>query len=335
MIAPPPPATRRSARLFRASLVASLALSIVAIEVHAQSYPSRPVKLIVPFPAAGVADLLARILAPELGKRWGQPVVVENRTGANTIVGAEMVARAAPDGSTLLLTGDQTVTSNVFLYKLPYDPEKDLIPVSLLTNLQYIFAVNPTVPVNSVTEYIALAKAKPGVLTYGSSGNGSPQHLAAALFAQMAGIKLTHIPYKGGGPATIALLGGELNSVFGGMSNLIPHARAGKIRALGVSGSKRLSALPEVPTVAEAGVPGFNVVSWLGILAPSGVPSEILGKIAADFNYVLQLPEIQNNLAPQGFESVGSTPGAFADVIKSDLDKWGKVIKDVGVRPGD
>ena len=310
----------------------ALAVALVAATANAiaQSYPNRPVRMVVPLSAGGFADVPARIIAPRLSEVLGQQVFVENRPGAGATIGTDFVAKSKPDGYTLLFTGTPHVISPALYKNLPYDPLKDFASVMLVAAGPYVLVVNPQLPVKSLQELIALAKAQPGKIDYASSGNGSAQHLVSALFASMAGIELSHVPYKGSGPAMQDLLGGQVKVSFAGIPNVMPHVRAGKLRALAVSTPKRSPDLPDVPTVAEAGVPGYEATLWLALLAPAGTPNEIVQKLYAESSKVLREPEVQKAVAATGVDVSVIGPAELPAFLRAEVDKWGKVVRDTG-----
>lgn len=303
---------------------------------HAQgrddNWPSRPVRLIVPFPPGGGTDNVGRILATRLSEVWGQQIVIENRGGGGSNVGSEAGAKAPPDGYTMLFTAFPFAT-NQFLYsKLPYDPVADFTPISLIGTFPNILVVPNTSSIKSVTELIAYAKANRGNITFGSSGIGTSPHLNGELFMRMAGIEMTHIPYRGAGPAIIDLIPGRLTTMFNTSGSLMPHVKAGRLRALAVSSGKRFSAEPSIPTVAESGVPGFDVVSWYGLVVPAKTPGAIVNKMNADSVKVMREPAIRQRLEALGLEVVGSTSQEFSAFIKAEMAKWGPVIKSAGIK---
>jgi tripartite-type tricarboxylate transporter receptor subunit TctC len=298
------------------------------------AYPNRPIRLIVPYPPGGTADAMARALGQELTVAWGQPIVVENRPGASTIIGADVAARAAPDGYTLLFTTDSTLTINPMLHKrLSYDPQKDFAPITVIGYQDLVLVVHPSVPVNTLEELIALAKAKPGVLNYGSFGRGSQPHLAMEMFAQLAGISLTHVPAKGIAEVLSDILSGTVQTAFVGVSaaNLI---REGKVRGLATGGVRRSPLFADVPTFTEKGFPQMYARAWWGIVAPAGTPGDIIDKLNGELNRVIGNPEFQERrMVPQGLEPAGSSPGAFAKLIAEDAGRWAKVIALAGIKP--
>jgi tripartite-type tricarboxylate transporter receptor subunit TctC len=299
----------------------------------AQPYPARPVRLIVPFAPGGGTDIVARAIAQKLTETWGQQVVVDNRGGGGTVIGTELGAKAAADGYTLLM-GTTTLAINPSVRrKLPYDTLKDFAPVTQTAFQAYVLAIHASVPAKDVKEFIALAKAKPGTLNFGSPGTGSGSHLAGELFRAMSGTDLVHVPYRGSGPALADLVGGQIQFILGTILSTLPQVRAGRLRALGVSSVKRSAVIPDVPTIAEAGVPGYSAASWNGVLVPAGVPQPILRKLNADIIKVLQSAEVRERLAGDGAESVGSSAQEFGAFIRSEIEKWAKVVKTANLRP--
>jgi tripartite-type tricarboxylate transporter receptor subunit TctC len=295
-------------------------------------YPTKPVRFILPFPPGGGTDTLGRILGAKLGEALGQTMVMENRPGAGATTGAEAAARAAPDGYTLLM-GNVAHTMSATLYaKLNYDLIRDFAPVSLLASTPNIVVVHPSVPVRSIKELIALAKTRPGDLDVASSGHGSSAHLAGELFHMLAGTKMNHVPYKGGGPAVVALVSGEVSVGFATTPSVIQHVRSGKVRGLAVTSGKRADFAPELPTVSEAGVKGYEAVTWYGLLVPAGTPREIITRLHGEAVKVMRLPDIRERLFKTGFTAIGSTPEEFGEYMRSEIEKWRKVIKAAGVR---
>jgi tripartite-type tricarboxylate transporter receptor subunit TctC len=313
----------------------SLLASIVAAApaALAQSYPARPVRIVVPFPPGGGTDIGTRIIAQKLQESWGQPVVVENKPGAAGIVGTEMVAKAAPDGYTLIMGNIGTHAINISLYKkLSYDPVKDFAPISQVAGLPLFLLVHPSIPVNSVKELIALARAKPGELNFSSSGAGGSMHVAAELFKNMTGVNMVHIPYKGGSPAVADLLSGQVALSFATVLETLSHVKSGRVRALAVTSAARSIAYPELPTVAEAGVPGYESISWLGLFAPAGTPGDIVNRISSDVQRVIRLPEVKERLLAQGAEPIGTSPEQFALALRSDIAKYARIIRESGYK---
>ena len=301
-----------------------------AVEGLAQGWPSRPIRMVIPLSPGGFADVPGRILAARLSSLLGYNVFVENRPGAGGTIGADFVAKSAPDGYTLLFTGTPHVISAWIYKKLPYDPLKDFEPVALVASGPYVLVVNPQLPVHSIRELIAAAKAQPGKIDYASSGNGSAQHLVSALFASMAGIELNHVPYKGSGPAMQDLLGGQVKVSFAGIPNVLPHVKAGRLRALAVSTPQRSPDLPDVPTAAEAGVPGYQATLWLNLAAPAGTPGEIVQRLYAETAKALQDAELQQNFRAAGVEASPMSPQELAGFMRGEFEKWGRVVRDTG-----
>jgi tripartite-type tricarboxylate transporter receptor subunit TctC len=298
-----------------------------------QAYPVKPIRLVLPYPPGGGSDTIARPLAQKMSEGLGQQVVVENRGGAGGNIGMEYVARAAPDGYTIVLALTAQLAVNPGLYqKIPYDPLRDYAPVTLLCSGGYILVVHPSLPVKSVKELIAFARSRPGQIAYSSSGNGSGGHLAAELLNSMAGIRMLHVPYKGGGPALMDLIAGQVQVLFATQLSSWPHVKSGRIRALATSIAKRPASLPDLPTVAEAGVPGFDAGVWYAVLAPAGTPREIVMRLNAEIARVLKQPDYRSLLVNNTIEPIGSPPEELARYIKSELVKWAKVIKDANVR---
>jgi tripartite-type tricarboxylate transporter receptor subunit TctC len=298
-----------------------------------QSYPTKPLRFVIPFPPGGPADIFGRTIGQQLSDRWNQQVIIDNRAGAGGNIGADIVAKAPADGYTLLMGFVGTHAINPSLYRsMPYDNIKDFTPVGLVATATIVLVTHPTVHAKSVKELIALAKTKPGEFTFGSPGNGTPQHLAGELFNTMAQVKTTHIPYKGAVPALQDLLGGRISYIFSSMPPALPHMKLGKINALAVTSTKRAAATPELPTVAESGLPGYEVINWYGVLAPAGAPQGIVSKLNAEITRIMNLAEVKERLAAQGAETMTSTPQEFASFIRSETAKWAKVVKFSGAR---
>ncbi|MBA3253137.1 MAG: tripartite tricarboxylate transporter substrate binding protein [Pseudomonadota bacterium] len=320
--------------LHRLTALAAIAavFTVVHVDVaRAQSYPNKPLRIMVPFPPGGSTDVMARSLAVELTKSLGQPVVVENKAGANGNIGSAEVAKAAPDGYTLLLAGVGTNAINHSLYPtMPYDSLKDFEHITLLAEGPNVLIVNPNFPVKSVPELIAMAKAQPGKLNFGSNGNGSSGRLAMEMLRQATGMDMVHVPYKGGGPAMQALLAGEVPMLFTNQDAALPQVKAGKVRAIGVASEKRNPAYPDVPTVAEQGITGFSAVSWFGLSAPAKTPPEIVKRLHAEAVKAINQPEFRARLEGNGFVVVGSTPEQFRTFVTSENAKWGKAVKASG-----
>ncbi|MGH8617241.1 MAG: Bug family tripartite tricarboxylate transporter substrate binding protein [Burkholderiales bacterium] len=304
-----------------------------AAGAHAQNYPARPVRMIVPAAPGGGADIVARIVAIKLTELLGQQVVVDNRAGAAGTIGAEMTARAVADGYTVLMAQSTSVAIAPNLYpKLGYDTLRDFAPISLSAAVPNLVVVHPSIPVTTIKELIAFAKAKPGQLNYGSSGTGAPSHLAGELLKSLAGAQLTHIPYKGAGPATASLLGAETQVMFAPIVAVIPHVKSNRLRAVAVTTAKRSPAVPEIPTVAESGVPGYEIASWFGVLGPAKLPPEIVARLNRDLVRAVQAPETKERLANEGAEAIGSTPAQFTAYLREELARYGKLIRDAGIR---
>jgi tripartite-type tricarboxylate transporter receptor subunit TctC len=298
----------------------------------AQTFPAKAVRVVVPFPPGGPADVLGRMLGQKLAERWNQTVVIDNRAGAAGNIGAEFVARSAADGYTLLLNATSHVVNASMYSKLAFDPLKDFTPVTEVASYMLVLVVHPSVPATTLAQFVALAKARPGQISVANTGAGTPTQLAAELFKSTAGINLLQVPYKGAAPANTDLLGGQVIAMFNNPINALPFVKAGKLRALAVTGVQRLSIAPELPTVAESGYPNFEAGTWYGVLGPAQLPPEIVAKIHTDVVAVLRLPDIQQKLGAQGWDSIGNTPAEFAAILKSDFDKWAKVVKAAGLR---
>ncbi len=299
---------------------------------HAQTYPSRPVRLVVPTSPGGGTDFSARAIAPKLGELLRQSVVVENRAGGGTIIGNELVARAPPNGYTLLM-GISSITSIPYLYsKLPYDVETDLAPISQVVTVPHLLIAHPSVPARNVKELITFARTRPGQINVAAGSAGSNPHLAMELFNHTARLKMVHVPFKGQGPALTSLLGGHTSLMMANLLSALPHAKNGKVRVYGVTSAVRATVAPDIPTIAEAGVPGFEVVQWFGVLAPAATPRDVSAKLHAAIVRTLQDPAVRNQFVNDGAEPIGSTPEQFASVISADLKKWRKVIRDAGIK---
>ena len=299
---------------------------------HAQSYPAKPIRILVGFPPGGGVDVIARQLAPKLGEQLGRQVVVENHSGAGTNIASELLANSAPDGYTLYLA-TASIAINPSLYaKVPFDPVNDFAPINTVGGTSFILVVHPSFPAKSVKELIAIAKSKPGQLTYSSAGNGSVAHLAGELFKGMTGTRIVHVPFRGNPPSMIALMSGEVDCTFGTLPATLPHIKSKKLRMLAVSSAKRSAFIPELVTVAEAGVPGFDVTQWYGMIAPARTPAAIINRLDSELVKVLAAPEIKTQLANQSLEIAVTTPQQFAAFIKSELAKWAKVIRESSIR---
>ncbi len=322
----------------RAWLLASgLALDAAATLGHpglarAETWPSRPIQLLIPYPPGGSADLLARPVAARLQERLGQPVVLDYRPGAGGTIATQMLARAKPDGNTLIMVLAAHAINASLYPRLPYDTRKDFAPVSLVANLPMILAGSSSLRATTVPELIAEAKASPGKLTFASAGNGNTGHLAGELFDSVTGVKMTHVPYKGSAQVVTAMLSGEVQLTFDSISTTLPHVRSGKVRALAMTGTKRAAIAPDVPTLAEAGVPGINITGWYAVLAPAGTPTPVVERLSREIATVLKEPELKATLASNGYEPVGSTPDALRAHIDAEITRWSKVVKDSGAQ---
>ena len=310
-----------------------LLASLCAAPVAAQNFPSKPIRLIVPYAPGGGNDTLSRAIGQKLTQSLGQPLVVDNRAGSGGVIGADIVAKAAPDGYTLLMASSELAVSVSLIATLPYDPLRDFAPVARVGETSYLLVVHPSLSSKSVAELIALAKARPGQLNYASAGVGSPLHLAAELFKWMTGTNLVQVTYKGGAPSVTATLAGETQVVFGSVTTTLQLAKAGRVRALAVTSAKRSPLVPDLPTVAEAGVPGYELVNWYGVLAPARTPKVIVSRLASELAQIMALPDIRERaLQNQGIEAVASTTEEFAAVLKNEVAKWRKLTKAIGIR---
>lgn len=310
----------------------AVAFASAALAAHAQ-YPNKPIKMVVPFPAGGTTDILARSVAADLQKVFGQPVVVENKAGAGGNIGSDFVAKSPPDGYTLLMGTVGTHAINVALYpKMPYDAVKDFVPISLVAGVPNVLVAAPGFPVNSVKDLIDLAKKSPDKTTFASSGNGTSIHLSGELFKQLAGVQMTHVPYKGSSAALPDVMSGQVNVMFDNAPSVMQQIKGGKLKAIAVTSGTRSPALPNVPTIAEAGLPGFEATSWFGVLAPAGTPKDIVDKLSQTIAKAVQSAEFKERLAAQGAEGVGNTSEQFAAHIKTEIDKWAKVVRASGAK---
>lgn len=319
-------------------IVFSLALLCMVAALGSQlagaaetAYPTKPIRIVVGFPPGGAADIFARLVGQKLAETWGQPVVVDNRPGAGSTIGSEITANAVPDGHTLMVVSASYATSAGLYQKLNYHPVNSFMPITLIASNPNVLLAHPSVPVKSVKELVALAKAAPGKLTMGSAGTGSITHLAGELFANMAAIKVTHVPYKGGGPNLIALLGGEIQVSVASIPASLVHLQAGRVKALGLTSARRSPTLAGVPTIAESGVPGYEALNWYGILAPAATPKPVIAKLNRQINDLLRAPDVVESLAKQGADPEGGTSEAFGKYLRSEITKWSKVIKTAGV----
>jgi len=318
-------------RLALERLVLALLLSMFAAAASAQPYPAKPIRLIVPFPAGGIADLYGRLIGNRLAETWGQPVVVENRAGAGGNIGADLAAKSAPDGYTLVMGSIGTHAVNVSLFsKLPYDPVRDFAPIALVLEAEGLLVVHPSIPAQNVSELIQLAKTRP--LTFASAGMGTASHLAGELFKSMAKIEMTHVPYKGNVPAITDLLAGQTSLLFATMPTVLPHAKAGKLRALATIGAARSAAAPDLPTVAESALPGFDVTNWIGLFAPAGTPPDIVRRWNGEVARFMQSKEIGARLLGEGARYVATTPEQFGAFVRAEIAKWAPVVKASGAR---
>ncbi|MDM0057371.1 tripartite tricarboxylate transporter substrate binding protein [Variovorax fucosicus] len=304
------------------------ALLSAPVLVHAQAWPAKPIRWVVTYPPGGTVDAVARVIAPKLSLRLGQPVVIDNRAGAGGAIGGDLVAKSAPDGYTVMLDASNHAQNPALRTKMPFDTMRDLAPVSLLVKVPNVLVVNPGAPIAGVKELIALAKAKPGEVNYASSGNGSAQHLAAELFSSMAGVRMTHVAYKGGGPALTDVMAGQVPVFFASVASGLPYIQSGKLRALAVTGKSRTPVLPQLPTVAESGLPGYEVYEWNGVFVPSGTPAPIVDRLSRELAAVLKDPDVHARLEAIGAEVIGSTPAELDAFRKAEMAKWSKVAKE-------
>ena len=323
----------RFSKLTKYLCIATMGLMVTVSHAQTASFPDRPVTIVVPFPPGGGTDAGARLIAQKLSTRWGQSVIIDNKAGASGMVGSEYVSRAKPDGYTLLIGNIGTFSINPSLYKkMPYDPDKAFIPVSMIAELPYFLLVTPSMKANNVKEFIAFAKSNPGAVTYASSGSGSGPHLAGEMFEKATGLDMMHVPYKGGGPAAADVMAGHVNMYFSTVLESIGSVKSGKLKALGTSSLVRSPAMPELPTIAESGVPGFDAASWIGIAAPAGTSPALVDKIAADIKAVISEQDTKQTLIQQGATPMPLTPIAFKARIESDRQRYAKVIKDGNVQ---
>ena len=319
-------------RSFFCLLAAATGFAIPAT-VLSQSYPSRAVRMLVPFPPGGPNDILGRVLAQKMSESVGQQFVIDNRGGAGGIIGTEMAAKAAPDGYTILLSGTAALSINPSLHaKLPYDPVKDFTPISLIATAPSILVSHPALPVKTVKDVIALAKQRPGQLNFASAGIGTPPHLAGELFNNLAGVKLTHVPYKGGGPALVDLLSGHVQVYFSGISSALPMVKEGKLKPIAVTSAKRTAVMPDMPTIAESGLKGYEVGNWYAILGPTALPADIVRKLNSEIVKALGSTDMKKRLEELGADPVGSTPEQLAAYMNVEIAKWAKVIKSAGIK---
>jgi tripartite-type tricarboxylate transporter receptor subunit TctC len=330
----------KAARVLAASILAlaTITLAIGALTIvtlttsaAAQDYPTKPVRVIIPFPPGAINDTVGRLIATELSNRLSKQFIVENRAGAGGVVGTELAANAPKDGYTLLVVS-LVNTVNPWLYKLTYEPVKGFAPIAFLASSPNVIVVNPAVPANSLAEFIALAKKQPGKVQYASGGVGSFMHLGGELFKLSAGVDLLHVPFRGGGPAMIDVVGGHTNAIFATVPTATPQVKSGKARALAVGAPKRQAALPDIPTATEAGLPGYDVSNWVGLVAPAGTPAAIVEKLNKEIAVIMQSAEVQEQLAKQGAETMTMSPAEFGDFMEKELAKWGRVVKESGIK---
>jgi tripartite-type tricarboxylate transporter receptor subunit TctC len=332
--APPIPKQRSGANMRNGlTVMATTVLVALAGAASAQEFPTKPIRLIDGFAPGGGTDVIARLMSPRLGELLGQPVVVENRPGATGTIGAATVVRAPPDGYTLLVGLSSTIAvSPSLLAKLPYDTLRDLVAVAQIVTFPNVLVVHPSVPTRSVKDLLALARARPDTLNFASGGLGTSNHLAGELLKSMAKVRIAHVPYKGGGPAVIAILGGEVDLLFATMPSATGFVRSGRLRPLAVTGPKRSAALPEVPTMIESGLPGFEVVSWMGMLAPAATPPDVIVKLNTAVNAVMGHADVRARIAEQASDVATGTPEQFAAIIRRDTDRWAKVVREAGIK---
>ncbi len=318
--------------LFSTAFV-SLVFMAATTSAPAQQYPTKAVRLIVGFPAGGTSDIMARLTGQKLSEAWGQTFIIDNRPGAGGNIGTELVAKAAPDGYTLLVSPGSTLTSNPAVYsKVPFDTVRDFAPVTMIAGVPNALVVHPSVPASNVKELIALAKSRPGQLAYASTGAGQSTHLSAELLKTSAGINMIHVPYKGSAPALTDIVAGQVSVMFDNLPSVLPFIKSGRLKPLAVSSAARSRALPEVPTVAESALPGFDVTVWFAVLAPAATPREIVNRLNAEVVKAIKTQDMRERLAQQGAEAIGNTPEDFAAIIKRDLAKWAKVVKDANIK---
>ena len=314
------------------AVAASSLMALAVTSAPAQDYPSRPIRIVVPFSPGGAVDGPMRVIAQEMSKRLGAGVIVENKPGAGATIGTDAVAKSPPDGYTLLLSSQTNAISATLYPKLPYDPVEDFAPISLIGREPGVVVVNPSLPVRTFQEFVAYVKERPGKVDYASSGNGSGQHLFTALLASMTGMKMNHVPYRGSGQATTDLLGGQVQMAIPGTAGMVGHIKAGKLRALAVTGARRSPQLPDVPTVMESGVPGYEAYVWMGLMAPKGTPPSIIDKLYREVVHALSTDEVKTYMATAGIEIVGSTPSEFGAFFRVEKERWAKVIKETGAK---
>src|SRR4051812_1585640 len=317
-------------RIIAAALAAAAAVSLPAL---GQGWPNKPIHVIVPFAAGGPADIYARAIGEKVGTALGQPFVVENRPGGGAIAGTDAVAKSAPDGYTLLMMSNTHTVNESLIKEKPYSLMRDLVPIAPVNSSDLVMVVHPSVPANTLAEFVALAKSKPGTLNYASSGPGTPYHMAGELFKAMAGVDIVHVPYKGSSGARTDILGGQVQMMFDAITTMAPNVRAGKLKALGTSGRQRSGVLPDVPTISEAGVPGYDAVIWLGIMAPSGTPKAIVERLNAEITRAVNSPEMKQAWQQQGAVPMSMSPEEFGRFLREDIEKWARVVKLSGAKP--
>lgn len=323
-------------QLTRRQLLCALVLSVLAAPAPAQdsAYPTKPIRLLVGVPPGGTTDLVARVVGDQLSRQMGQPVIIDNRGGAGGNIAAEFVAKSPPDGYTLFLGPVGTMTINPFVYaKMPFDTMRDFAPISQLTSLPIVMVVNPSIPAKNVREFVVFAKAKPGEASFASGGNGTQTHLAGEMFKSMTGIEMVHVPYKGTAPAMVDLLGGRVSAMYDQIATAMPHIKAGKLVAIGVTTAKRSSIAPEIPTIAESGVPGYEATTWHGLFAPAGTPKDIIAKLNAEVVKALNSPEVIEKFKANGVDPVPSSPEQFSAFVQSELNRWRDAVKAAGLKP--
>ena len=318
--------------MFRAVLALLLSSVAFAFPCWSQSYPSRPVKIVVPFAVGGSADVYGRFLAAKLSDSLGQPVVVENRPGGGAVVGTDAVAKSPADGYTVLVMSNTHTVNETLIPKKPYDLMKDLAPITGINSQDLLLVINAEVKANNLKEFIALAKSQPGKLNYASSGPGTPYHMAGELFKYMAGVDIVHVPHKGSDQARTAVLGHQVDMMFDAISTIVSHTKGGKLKALGTSGKHRSAVTPDVPTIAEAGVPGYEATIWLGLMAPAATPRPVIDKLNAEVVKVINAPEVKDNWSKQGAVPMGMSPDDFGKFLREDVQKWSKLVKDTGMK---
>lgn len=314
-------------------VVALSASGLATAQESAANYPSKPIRIVIPFPPGGPTDMVARAVGAKLQEKWGQPVIAENRPGGSTIIGVDHVVKSPADGYTLLLGSNSLALNRFLIAKVPYDVDRDIAPIILVSKISNALVVHPSVPVKNLQEFLAYAKANPNKLTYGSTGQGTATHLFAEMFSMMTGIKMTHVPYKGTGPAVIDLLGGQINLMFDSLSTVIQNEKAGKVRMIGLTASERFEGAPQFPTLHELGVTGYDATGWFGFATRSGVPQDIIRKLNTEIDAIIRAPEMRQRLVGIGSNVVGGPPEVFTQHVQSEAKKWGEVIKALNIAP--